>query len=82
MKREIENLLNEHLHNETKMFFLSGPRQVGKTTVAESLGTKNYYNWDNQQDRKNILLGPDHIAAMAGVARLDRGADGDRVCLD
>ncbi|MDZ7587437.1 MAG: AAA family ATPase, partial [Patescibacteria group bacterium] len=43
-----------------KMVFLGGPRQVGKTTLAHLLGRNNYkkytyLNWDNRQDRKNLL---------------------------
>jgi len=43
---------------EEKMVFLSGPRQVGKTTLAKSfLHGKHdrYFNWDNRQDRREIL---------------------------
>lgn len=45
------------------MAFISGPRQVGKTTLAKELGRKyfsdsyTYLNWDNRQDRKVILEG-------------------------
>jgi len=41
-----------------KMVFLSGPRQVGKTTLAKSFLHKKqdrYFNWDSQQDRREIL---------------------------
>ncbi len=40
-----------------KMVFLSGPRQVGKTTVARSLAgsAKGYLNWDIAADRERIL---------------------------
>ena len=40
------------------MVFLSGPRQVGKTTLAKSFlhGKQDrYFNWDNRQDRREIL---------------------------
>jgi uncharacterized protein len=40
-----------------KMVFLSGPRQVGKTTLAESLLAKRpglYLNWDREKDRASI----------------------------
>ncbi|MEA3307568.1 MAG: AAA family ATPase [Elusimicrobiota bacterium] len=43
-----------------KMVFISGPRQIGKTTLAFDL-MKNrfkniaYYCWDNRQDRKDII---------------------------
>lgn len=41
-----------------KMVFLAGPRQVGKTTLAEALLEKSkglYYSWDNRQDRRTLL---------------------------
>ncbi len=44
-----------------KMVFLGGPRQVGKTTLAQSLisrfrdGHPAYLNWDEREQRKKIL---------------------------
>ena len=39
-----------------KMVFLGGPRQVGKTTLAETFGSKkSYLNWDDIDDREKIL---------------------------
>lgn len=40
-----------------KMVFLSGPRQVGKTTLAKQLegGKQGYLNWDVVEDRERIL---------------------------
>ncbi len=40
-----------------KMVFISGPRQVGKTTLALSLAPKSHYylNWDIAADREFIL---------------------------
>ncbi|MFC1529676.1 ATP-binding protein [Gemmatimonadota bacterium] len=42
---------------DKKMVFVSGPRQVGKTTQALSLpdGLKGYLNWDIAEDRERIL---------------------------
>src|SRR5881296_1561538 len=42
-----------------KMLFVSGPRQVGKTTLARSLpGARvGYLNWDVAGDRERILRG-------------------------
>ncbi|MCX8109791.1 MAG: ATP-binding protein [Syntrophorhabdaceae bacterium] len=41
-----------------KMVFISGPRQVGKTTLAKTFLTDKsdrYFNWDNRDDRREIL---------------------------
>lgn len=43
-----------------RMIFIGGPRQVGKTTLAKLIGSKSYknpqyLNWDNREDRKNII---------------------------
>jgi uncharacterized protein len=59
MKRLYENLLQWHFQSEDKMAFLSGPRQVGKTTTSrEVLKDAVYLNWDNQEHRSLILKGP------------------------
>ena len=43
-----------------KMVFVGGPRQVGKTTLARAVLSKNfptgrYLNWDYDEDRQDIL---------------------------
>lgn len=47
------------------MIFLSGPRQVGKTTAANAVGQMserfNYFSWDDLSDRETILKGPDSV---------------------
>lgn len=61
MKRYLSQQIAEDLKH--KMVFLGGPRQVGKTTLAKSLITKNraatrnsgYLNWDIASDRDLIL---------------------------
>jgi uncharacterized protein len=42
-----------------KMVFVSGPRQVGKTTMARGLpgAKKGYLSWDVAEDREKILRG-------------------------
>lgn len=61
LKRIYESVLKNHysLHNEA--IFLSGPRQVGKTTISETLSQNfdhaTYLNWDNIEDRQRILEG-------------------------
>jgi len=43
---------------KSRMVFLAGPRQVGKTTLAKDLLSGSeagvYLNWDNREDRKEI----------------------------
>ncbi len=55
-----------------QMAFVSGPRQVGKTTVCRSLGG-TYVNWDNSDDRRQLLLGPAAMATLVGLDRLQAG---------
>jgi len=59
IKRYLEQYVLDDLKD--KMVFISGPRQVGKTTLAKEIGKKFfsennvYMNWDNREDRKTIL---------------------------
>ncbi len=56
IKRYLEEPIKKDL--KEKMVFLSGPRQVGKTTLAKTFLKKEedqYYNWDRREDRKRIL---------------------------
>jgi len=40
---------------KTKMVLLSGPRQVGKTTLAKQIPLSEYLNWDISKHRERIL---------------------------
>jgi len=57
-ERYLKALIKEDLAK--KMVFLGGPRQVGKTTLAQSLIKKYkdehpaYLNWDSDFDRRKI----------------------------
>lgn len=55
--RYVGTLIADDLN--TKMVFLGGPRQVGKTTVARALAQTckmpAYLNWDNRPDRQAIM---------------------------
>ena len=66
--RLYDTLLKEHFASNRQMAFVSGPRQVGKTTTCRLEGT-DYLNWDNSDDRRLILRGP---AAVAQQLRLDQ----------
>ena len=58
-----ERYITEDILNDLKekMVFVGGPRQVGKTTmslyIADNYYNKSYQylNWDNREDRKDIL---------------------------
>ena len=50
------------------MVFLSGPRQVGKTTLAhDALPDAAYFNYDRTQDALAISSGAERIAAIADL---------------
>lgn len=56
LSRYLQNPVKEDLHN--KMVFVAGPRQVGKTTLAQQILKEAqqglYLSWDNREDRKTI----------------------------
>ncbi len=66
MKRVYEILLEQHLAQHRQMVFLSGPRQVGKTTTSLEASSESplhyYFNWDNEDHRALIIEGPQAIA--------------------
>lgn len=54
-KRNISQKIESLALNRNKMAFISGPRQVGKTTLSKTfIHNKNgeYYNWDNLSFRR------------------------------
>lgn len=72
MKRIYDTLLLEHLKENRQMAFLTGPRQVGKTTTAcTSAGSPRYFNWDRQSDRLTILRGADAVGDSLGLDTLN-----------
>ncbi|HJK87146.1 MAG TPA: ATP-binding protein [Candidatus Megaira endosymbiont of Nemacystus decipiens] len=61
MQRLYTQLILYHLKNWQQMVFIEGPRQAGKTTIAQEV-IKNfdvslYLNWDNVEDRLLMLQG-------------------------
>lgn len=63
IKRIYDLLLEEHFRQNQQMAFLSGPRQVGKTTTSQTTQNSHIYiSWDNQTDRIDIIKGPNQIA--------------------
>lgn len=74
MKRIYDALIQEHFKRYGQMLFLSGPRRVGKTTLGlkgKSL-TENfvYYNWDNPEHRRIIIIGSEQIAINLNLHQL------------
>jgi len=61
MERIYQTLLAAHFKKHHECIFLSGARQVGKTTIAQQLQSQfqlsHYINWDNFIDRQKILSG-------------------------
>ncbi|MDY0165508.1 MAG: AAA family ATPase [Thermoguttaceae bacterium] len=72
-KRLYDALLGEHLAKYRQMAFVTGPRQVGKTTTCRN-HAQNYANWDNVDDRELILAGPARLAGQLGLDRLREAA--------
>lgn len=72
MKRIYEELLREHFSHERQMAFVAGPRQVGKSTLIDSLCGKDdlLFNWDRPDDRRAVLKGSDFIMEQYGFTDL------------
>lgn len=67
--RLYDSLLVEHLANYRQMAFVTGPRQVGKTTACRHRADV-YVNWDDIDDRELILAGPGRLIDALGLNRL------------
>jgi len=71
MKRTYTLLLKNHLKNYRQMAFISGPRQVGKTTTSLEASNEGpvhiYFNWDNDDHRALIIHGPHAVAKAANL---------------
>ena len=67
--RFYDALLHDHLAQNRQMAFVSGPRQVGKTTTCRAVAT-HYLNWDNQDDRRRLVAGPTSLAAALELEQL------------
>ena len=67
--RLYDNILASHIANERQMAFITGARQVGKTTTCRRLCSK-YINWDDIDSRQEVLKGTANIASIAGLDEL------------
>ncbi len=70
-KRIYDAFLEEHDRLHRQMAFVSGPRQVGKTTTCRA-HAEHYVNWDDDDGRDLVLAGP---AALVEALRLNRLTD-------
>ncbi len=67
--RIYQAMLAEHLAGSRQMAFVSGPRQVGKTTTCRALAAATL-NWDDLDDREILLGGPRRVVDALGLHRL------------
>ena len=74
MKRNYTQPFLNELLKQRQMLFVSGPRQVGKTTLArEIINTQDYYlDWDSPDHRQIILSGPNQTATYLGLDQLQK----------
>ena len=68
--RVYQAILADHFARHRQMAFLSGPRQVGKTTLAEALVGDRLINWDDADERRLLLAGPKEVARHFGLDAL------------
>jgi len=67
MKRVYETIIRDYFHRNGEMLFVSGARQVGKTTAGRSVCERGcYLDWDVQEDRIDIIQGQRHLAQRIG----------------
>jgi len=55
--RLYDQILTTHLTENRQMAFISGPRQVGKTTTCRQCADQ-YMSWDILEDQRVVLKGP------------------------
>jgi uncharacterized protein len=68
MERIYSSIIQDHLARYRQMVFLTGPRQVGKTTLSKQCLQNyqfHYLNWDNVVDKALILAGMEEIIARS-----------------
>lgn len=69
MKRVYDEVLSGHLQTYRQMAFVSGPRQVGKTTSCRGLAD-HYLSWDVEEHRSLILRGAASVGEALGLRQL------------
>ncbi|WP_168442666.1 ATP-binding protein [Pontiella desulfatans] len=69
MKRIYESIITDHFQRNAEMLFISGARQVGKTTTTRGFATEGLYlDWDVQEDRSDIIQGQRHLSDRLGAS--------------
>jgi len=66
LPRVYDAMLLQHRRRHRQMAFVSGPRQVGKTTTCRAQSAA-YLSWDDDRDRRLILEGPSAVARQLGL---------------
>jgi len=66
LPRLYDAALVRHQRTYRQMAFVSGPRQVGKTTTCRA-HTSAYLSWDDDRDRRLILRGASSVAESLGL---------------
>jgi predicted AAA+ superfamily ATPase len=66
--RLYDKIVAQSLKEFRQMVFLSGPRQVGKTTVAKAYA-KYYLNWDKDSVKNLILSGQESVGEFCSLER-------------
>lgn len=75
MKRSYTKLFKSELNNSRQMLFVSGARQVGKTTVMKHIianAPDGYFNWDNLKHRELIMQGGESIISKVAADQLSK----------
>ena len=73
MQRLYSEQITTELFQNRQMLFVSGPRQVGKTTLAKQLcqaHNGHYLNWDDVDHRQLILAGTNALVSKLGLDQL------------
>ena len=73
MERQYGNSLVAHFSSLQQMVMVSGPRQVGKTTLARAIRNERetfYFNWDDFDDRELLLQGGKALVQHIGLDQL------------
>lgn len=66
--RYLQNSIIDDALKDYKMAFISGPRQVGKTTLSRQLLTneQNYFSWDDVKFQRQWVSNPKYILDEIG----------------